>query len=158
MTADQPPTPTLRVRVPGVAAPQGSIKHLGKGLPAQHSNAATLLPWRRSVIAHVQRAIRADRTEAGWPLLGPVVVDVLFVFQRPKSYPGRPYPHVYPDLDKLARAVLDCLGKKKGGGAIGDDAQVVDLTARKRYGPAPGVLITVTSLDLETPDPLEGTP
>lgn len=44
-----------------------------------------------------------------------------------------------PDADKLARAVLDAITES---GTIRDDAQVVSLRVRKRYG-QPGVRITL---------------
>ena len=44
-----------------------------------------------------------------------------------------------PDVDKLARAVLDAITES---GTLRDDCQVVALSARKRYGP-PGVAITL---------------
>jgi hypothetical protein len=44
-----------------------------------------------------------------------------------------------PDADKLARAVLDAITES---GTIRDDAQVVSLQVRKRYG-QPGVRITL---------------
>ena len=74
---------------------------------------------------------------------GPVSVTCAFVLPRPASYPKRVVHHVTkPDLDKLARAVLDALA----GVLFGDDAAVTELHATKGYafdGCAPGVVITV---------------
>jgi Holliday junction resolvase RusA-like endonuclease len=49
---------------------------------------------------------------------------------------------VKPDIDKLARAVLDCLS----GTVIKDDSQVVILNVRKEYGDIDGVLIRVMTI------------
>jgi hypothetical protein len=52
-------------------------------------------------------------------------------------------PDKKPDLDKLARALLDALTM---GGAVIDDAQVVDLAVSKVYpvdGNLPGVTFTI---------------
>lgn len=140
---------SLTATVPGVPQPQGSIRSLGKGRPSVHSNADRLLPWRGQVIAHLRRAMDADQVEPGWPISGPVAVSVVFALPKPRSAPrSRMHPDRKPDIDKLARAVLDCLGSKIGAGVIFDDAQVVQLTARKTYG-GPGCVLTVSSLALE---------
>ena len=85
----------------------------------------------------------------------PVAVRMLFFLVRPKSHygtgrnkavvkPSAPRrPAGRPDVDKLARAVLDGLTM---GGAFADDSQVVDLQASKWYvtdGDAAGCVITV---------------
>jgi Holliday junction resolvase RusA-like endonuclease len=77
------------------------------------------------------------------PLLrGPVLVSLSFYFARPRGHfgagrnahqlkPSSP-EHMtrMPDVDKLARCVLDALV----GVLIADDAQVVTLQAGKAYG------------------------
>lgn len=60
----------------------------------------------------------------------PVEMVVEFVFERPKSVDERREMVVYPDIDKLQRALLDGLT----GVLFHDDAQVVAVTCRKRYG------------------------
>lgn len=140
-----------RIWVPGRPRPQGSKRHVGggrlveqvKGLPA----------WRKTV------ADAARKAHEGPPISGPVEVNLVFIFDRPKAHyrTGRnadllrddaPRDHVKPpDLDKLCRAVFDAL---TAAGVWGDDAQVVRLTASKTY-PAPGlrdegVIITVVGV------------
>jgi crossover junction endodeoxyribonuclease RusA len=70
---------------------------------------------------------------------GPVEVDLRFYFDRPKSHLNGsgslrrgygPDHTVKPDLDKLVRALLDA---GTDAGVWHDDAQVVRLTASKRY-------------------------
>ena len=135
----------LTVTVPGVPQPQGSMKSFGRG-PLVHSNAEHLLPWRASLIGHLRQAMDADMVEPGWPISGPVRVDVVFTLPKPKSAPkSRLHPDRKPDLDKLCRAALDALGQKTGAGVIYDDAQVVGLVAAKNYG-NPGCTLTIASL------------
>ena len=74
-------------------------------------------------------------------LTGPVEVLLHFELARPKSA-RRLLPSTKPDLDKLARAVLDALT----GVVFKDDAQVVDLRVTKRYG-TPGVHVIVVQPD-----------
>ena len=133
----------MRIEVAGLPAPQGSKRHIGGGRMIEMSK--TLGPWRDSVIWHTRQACAE-------PLTGPVKVIAVFQFPHPRSHYGtgrnatviRPaaprYPDVRPDLDKLARAVLDGLTQ---GGAFKDDSQVCELLTRKRYGARPGCVLVV---------------
>lgn len=83
-------------------------------------------------------------------------VEVDFYLPRPASVSmkKRPLPIVPPDLDKLARGLLDGLNQgydtgKVGDGVIyGDDSQVVSLIARKFYADdrEPGAVVVIKSL------------
>lgn len=84
----------------------------------------------------------------GQKLTGALQVSLLALFPIPKSAPkkaraemlsGGKLPDKKPDLDNIAKAVLDALN----GVAYGDDAQVTDLLARKRYGDPPGVTAVI---------------
>jgi crossover junction endodeoxyribonuclease RusA len=128
----------LRVVVNGKPAPQGSKRHVGNGRMIEMSKAVG--PWREAVRGETQAAITATRwlSPPGWPVL----IDVVFYLPRPAAHYGTGrnggvvkhsapgYPAGRPDVDKLARAVLDGLTM---GGALADDAQVVELQARKRW-------------------------
>jgi Holliday junction resolvase RusA-like endonuclease len=132
---------TLTVTVLGVPAAQGSMRSVGPGRLI-HSNDAKLRPWRDTVAWH----IREDMQTAGHhaPFEGPVAVRATFTLPRPKSaVKARWAPDRKPDLDKLARALLDSLTM---GGAVADDAQVIDLAVSKVYAippNLPGVTFTV---------------
>jgi Holliday junction resolvase RusA-like endonuclease len=62
---------------------------------------------------------------------GALTVNILFGLVRPKSVKPskRPMPCVKPDIDKLARSVLDGMT----GAIFSDDAQVCRLTCEKKY-------------------------
>lgn len=68
------------------------------------------------------------------PLDGPLSVELLFVFPRPKNriWKTKPMPREphdkKPDLDNLAKSVLDALNQI----AWRDDSQIVRLTATKQ--------------------------
>ena len=61
-------------------------------------------------------------------LEGAISVELVFYLERPKSA-KRPRPYVRPDIDKLARAILDALT----GHFYADDSQVVRLVSEKYY-------------------------
>lgn len=75
------------------------------------------LAWR---LTHGNRTIDA-----------PVSVEVWFFLPRAKSAPKRVFaPATKPDVDKLARAVLDPLVKAQ---VLAEDSRVVDLLVHKRF-------------------------
>jgi crossover junction endodeoxyribonuclease RusA len=132
----------LSVTVAGKPAPQGS-KARGKN-GGLYDMSKGLEVWRRTVAITVRAALPA----ADWPAearLGAVAVTVVFLMPRPAEHyrTGRYaglvkdsapwHPATRPDVDKLARAVLDAL---KMSTAVKDDGQVVALSATKAYGAA----------------------
>jgi Holliday junction resolvase RusA-like endonuclease len=137
--------PMIQLVVPGVPIPQGSKNPWG-GEDNPHTKS-----WRASIAA------RALESAVDGPLLGPVEVDVEFVFPRPKAHyrTGRysdelradaPYWHVgKPDLDKLERAIGDALN----GILIRDDSQIALWFVRKHYGTSPRATIKIETLELK---------
>lgn len=130
----------LEIDVPGIPKPQGSKRHVGRGILIE--SCRELKPWREAITAEALKAaaVRAD---------GPVVVRLEFRFDRPKGHYGKrgvkdsapATKTTKPDIDKLARAVLDGLWP-----CWQDDSQVVSLLATKVWcddGELPGVGITV---------------
>lgn len=125
--AGQPAVPPAKLAtfVAGQPAPQGSKRHVGHGVMVESSKAVK--PWRESI----RQALLDD---AGLPRAtfdGAVIVELRFVLRRPASTPKRKTPPAVkrPDIDKLARAVLDAVGS---AGVWRDDSQVTQLTAMKR--------------------------
>lgn len=138
------------VRVNGLPAPQGSKRHVGRGVMIESSK--KVKPWRD--------AVAAETSKLDFEHMPHVRVTAWFLLPRPKSHfrQGRyagllkptapPYPAKYPDLDKLCRSTLDAL---RMGGAYRDDAQVVKLHAFKLYaetGEEPGAIIRIADADL----------
>jgi len=125
------------VFVRGVAAPQGSKRHVGKGVMIESS--AKVKPWRESIRWSIMEVWRGPQ------ITGAVLVRLDFVMPRPASTPKRRTPCAIkrPDLDKLSRACLDAIGS---AGVYADDSQVVELRATKRIAEiaeVPGCRIAV---------------
>lgn len=153
----------VRLVVRGDPVPQGSMVGFASRNPGHRgvvtvkpSNEAKLKPWR----AHVAKvAVRAMLTPEGGlrqPLDGPLAVRMVFTLTRPATI-TRLDPSVPPDVDKLARAVMDALGqgadRQRTGKVWADDARVINLAAEKAYPGLhpealdwPGVLIHVWQL------------
>ena len=124
--------------IPGIPAPQGSKRHVGRGIMVESSK--KLAPWRTMV------AYSLGQTDIELIETSPIHVGIAFTMPRPKSTPKtRPTPPAVkkPDLDKLVRAILDAAT----GVAWRDDAQVVAITATKRIaelGEQPGAHVSIT--------------
>jgi Holliday junction resolvase RusA-like endonuclease len=139
----------ITIEVRGLPAPQGSKRHVGRGIMVESSRAVG--PWREAVRAETQRAMNGSG-----PMAGPVAIEITFRVPRPKGHYGTGrnaskmrssapvFPAGRPDLDKLTRAVLDGL---TAGGAWRDDSQVVSLQAWKLYGQQPGCIIEFEQLE-----------
>lgn len=140
----------MMITVRGIPAPQGSKRHVGGGRMIEMSKAVG--PWRDAIRTETQRAL-----EGRQPMFCAVRVTATFWLPRPKGHYGsgrnaaqlRPaapgHPFGKPDVDKLARALLDGL---TAGGAWKDDAQVVTITATKAYVDLepPGCTIKIEAL------------
>lgn len=129
--------PEVSFRVTALPVPKGSMKaFIPKG-------------WSRPVLTSTSKGLRDYATIVRVAAQDHVVtleqdgmtVRLDFILPRPKSLPKKPRWHTTkPDLDKLARAVLDALT----GLAWRDDSQVVALTCTKRYAgltEAPGLTV-----------------
>lgn len=136
----------ITFRVEGMApAPQGSKRHLGRGVMIE--SCKNVKPWRTLV---TQTA-----TALSLPLIrGPVHLSVVFLFLRPRGHftpkgalrRSAPQHHsVKPDGSKLLRSTEDALT----GALLEDDARIVSCTWHKRYvvgDEKPGALITIVPL------------
>ena len=132
-----------QVFIPGKPAPQGSKRHLGNGIMVESSKAVK--PWRVDVAWKVREQFLT-------PFDGPVKLELEFVMPRPKSTPKKSTPAAIkrPDVDKLARAVLDAIT----GVVVADDSQIVHLVATKRIaeiGEQSGVELTAYQVGAVTP-------
>jgi Holliday junction resolvase RusA-like endonuclease len=130
----------------GMPGPQGSKRHLGRGIMVESS--AKVKPWREAV---KYAAIDALATGVGpFPADGPLTVAMVFTLRKPQSAPKRrkTWPDRTPDLSKLARATEDAL---TDAGVWRDDARVVEYTRLAKVFPgedpdslgSPGVRIWI---------------
>ncbi len=97
-------------------------------------NERKLRLWRRDIKREAEKhRVSSIRQE-------PLRVRMTLYLPMPKGASQEQWAPVAPDIDKLTRAVLDgCTDGK----VFVDDAQVVELIVRKRYG-WPGVRVTIT--------------
>jgi len=139
----------LVITVHGTPAPQGSKRHVGRGVMIETSK--LVKPWREAVKHAALLQVTTEVVFRGQhrTIEGPVIVEVTFTLHKPASAPKRrtTWPQRKPDVDKLLRSTLDALSD---AGVWVDDAQVVEVTARKVFPlegvdalPHPGALIRI---------------
>lgn len=103
--------------------------------------------------AYENRIAFAYRTQCGEKFQGPVWVEIMAVFNIPKSWTkakkrqavqGELFPK-RPDIDNIAKAVLDGLNHV----AYDDDSSVVMVTAFKDWDTelAEGLFVTISSVE-----------
>lgn len=111
--------------VEGLPVAQGSktVARGGGKVWLRDANAAKLKPWRAKVAAAADVGVTHD---------GPITVFAVFYMPKPQR-PRWWAPAVKPDIDKLARALLDGM---TDGGLLADDARVTELFVMKRYASA----------------------
>lgn len=112
----------------GTPAPQGSKKHVGRGVLVESSK--KIDPWRKAI----KQSLLTQKPKDMLPMDGPLFCAVEFWLPRPTSHPKTKVtlPVGPPDVDKLARGALDPLTQN---GIIHDDARIIDMLVVKRFVP-----------------------
>lgn len=135
----------ILIDVLGLPAPQGSKRHVGRGILVESSTKVG--PWREAVVAATVNQGHGNRM-----MEGPIKVDVSFYFPRPKGHyrgdgslkDSAPFTHATkPDIDKVLRSTLDALVQ---AAVISDDSRVQEVRAMKLYATgdrAPGAVIVI---------------
>ncbi len=129
--------------VVGVPMPQGSKRaFVVKGRAVLTDVKGKELKAWRALVGECASAVFAEAE----PVDGPLEVHARFAFERPKTVTRVwPFRRPVPDVDKLARALLDGLTRA----VFKDDAQVVRLHVEKVYAGQPGAWVRVFRLEGE---------
>jgi Holliday junction resolvase RusA-like endonuclease len=134
---------TIRILVHGVPVPKARPRVGATGVvytPARTRN------WERAAMWLASIAMKGRL-----PLKGPVRLRLTATLPIAPSWPerkkhealaGERQPTSRPDTDNIVKAALDALN----GIVVRDDSQVVEITAVKKYGAEPGVLIEVEAI------------
>lgn len=118
----------MLITVHGLPAPQGSKRHVGRGIMIESSK--SVKPWRIAVEYAVLESHPMGKRADAILFRGPVALDIVFCLPRPKSAKRGAQPDKKPDIDKLQRSTFDAL---KTAGVYEDDSRVVRVSASKRY-------------------------
>ena len=142
----------VEIRVYGIPRPQGSKRHVGRGIMVESSR--HVKTWRNDVMSAAAAVYRRA------PITGPVELQIIFLFPRPKSHYGTGrnvdklkgsaplfcVSRAHGDTSKLIRSTEDAISASSGYPVIEDDSQVVALNCRKEYadgGKSCGAIIRI---------------
>lgn len=113
--------------------PRSFARKLSNGITtARMYDAGTAEGWKSCIADQVRRSFSGEQ------FTGPLRVALAFRFARPGGHtgtrglkPSAPSSHCQrPDVDNLAKAVLDCLTTLQ---VWADDDQIVEMTVSKRW-------------------------
>lgn len=140
--------PSIEIIIPGIPAPQGSKRHIGRGILVESSQ--RLKPWRADAIAAIQTAARDRKFNQ---ITTAATLHARFYFPFLKSHYtskgilkckawSTPKTSA-PDLDKLMRALCDALTQS---GLIRDDSIIVSIRCSKAYSDRPETYLRLEAL------------
>jgi crossover junction endodeoxyribonuclease RusA len=142
---------TVQFTVYGIPIPQGSTKAFipkGWNRAIITSDNKKTKPWRQEIAGTARDAMQG-LSPAGRAI--PISVRCCFYFDKPKSVKKSVNGKTTkPDVDKLARAVLDALT----GITFDDDSQVTELYVMKRFGSPARAVIAVSEVTIPPSQPL----
>ena len=128
-------------------------KPVGKGRPRFKRMGNFVQTYTPTATADYEKLVRLRFQNAGGVITDkPVKVEVVALFAPPKSTRKRDRIEMLanrillvkkPDCDNIAKIVLDALNKI----AYKDDAQVAELSVKKRYAAAAKVFVHIEKID-----------
>lgn len=123
------------------------IQPIAKGRPQFSRRGGAYTPTKTRNFEKEVRTLASIKMREGnyRTLSGPLKVNIAFSLPKPKR-PRSEFPITRPDIDNLAKAILDALN----GVAWEDDGLICNLSLEKRYG-IPSITIYVDKLNGETP-------
>ena len=126
-------------------------KPVGKGRPRVTRN-GTYTPQKTKDYQKLVVTIAENESDNYFIDTEPLVATILCYYPIPKNMPkykrrmieeGKLYPIVKPDLDNVAKAILDALN----GVIYKDDNQVVELHIKKLYSDNPRVIVKIEGIE-----------
>lgn len=97
---------------------------------ARNGRSLTFTPEKTESAEHMLRVLLRQKRAQLFEREAPLSVDATFYVRRPQAPPKHGHPSRRPDIENYAKLLLDA-----GNGILWvDDAQVVELHARKTYG------------------------
>ena len=127
---------TFSLKVLGRPEPKGSMKAMpdrsGRRYSIMMNSSKKTTPWELTVRLNAKQIWHEQPLTCGCEAI------IWFFFKRPKSV-KRSRHTVRPDIDKLARTILDALT----GVVFKDDSLIYQLTTNKQYANYDGAIIEI---------------
>ena len=134
---DSPSMEHVYFEVLGDPVPKARARTVRKGGRTWSFTPKKVVLWENLVKTEAEKHFKK-------PLMGPIMVSMIFYLNRPASRRVEVWVPTTPDLDNLEKAVLDALN----GVAYEDDRYVVAKNGQKKYVryDEPRVCVRITSL------------
>ena len=102
--------------------------------------------YKERIMDSASEAIRVSGHAAIFPIDGPVMVEMVAVFRRPKSRPKSALMDRKPDGENILKGVLDAMEKC---GCYVNDSRVVKGIYSKEYGDLPETRVKLFTMNVQ---------
>lgn len=117
----------FEIQLIGMPQPRPKARRIGPGIQIYTPNSGPIKAYKTIIAA----AFKQVAGESFGPFKGPLCLTIGFIFERPHARLKEEAHIIKPDLDNLAKGVMDALN----GIAWHDDSQVVSLILNKQWAP-----------------------
>lgn len=119
------PTISFRVNVDPIPQPRPKARRIGPGVQIYTPNSGPIAAYKAAIV----EAFSQVAPEGFAPPESPIELSIAFFFERPQSRMKEARHTCKPDLDNLAKGVMDALNEV----AWKDDGQVQELSLHKGW-------------------------
>jgi len=141
----------ITITIPGAPVAKGRPR-IGTDMGG---HACAFTPAKTRSYENLIKLAAGEAMNGGAPIDGPLNVAITVYLPIPKSWSkkktmaaelGHEHPTSRPDVDNFIKAALDGLNKI----VFGDDSQVVQLSAEKKFSPRPRLVVSIHKI-MEAP-------
>lgn len=117
----------FEIGIDPIPQPRPKARRIGPGIQIYTPNSGPIKLYKAAIV----EAFKQVAGEAFEPLKGPITLSIGFVFERPYARLKENDHIIKPDLDNLAKGIMDALN----GTAWHDDSQITTLCLTKDWAP-----------------------
>lgn len=115
----------FELQIDPIPQPRPKARRIGPGIQIYTPNSGPIKAYKAAIVAAFKHVAGEDFE----PLKGPLCLIIGFIFERPQARMKEEAHIIKPDLDNLAKGVMDALN----GTAWHDDSQIVNLSLTKQW-------------------------
>lgn len=115
----------FELQIDPIPQPRPKARRIGPGIQIYTPNSGPIKAYKAAIAEAFMEVVG----EGFEPLKGPLLLSILFIFERPYARMKEEAHIIKPDLDNLAKGVMDALN----GIAWHDDSQIMGLNLAKDW-------------------------
>lgn len=115
----------FELQIEPLPQPRIKARRIGNHIQVYTPQNAAIKAYKATIVAAFKQVAGEDFE----PLKGPLCLTIGFTFERPQARLKEEAHIIKPDLDNLAKGVMDALN----GAAWHDDSQIVNLNLTKQW-------------------------